>query len=87
MNRYTGPGGNLARRIYKVTVCESCGTTTTLRRHHKDRNRENNLPENIAILCQECHKAEHVSAGDWGRGQVKLVKCKICQNEFHPKRT
>lgn len=87
MTRYTGPGGNQARRMYAATECATCGSKTTLQRHHKDRNRENNTPENIEILCRECHKNEHMNAGDWGRGQVKPATCKICGSIFRPKRS
>jgi len=87
MTRYTGPGGNQARRIYKAEACERCGSTEILQRHHKDRNRENNAPKNIEILCQQCHTNEHIKAGDWGKGQVKAAQCKICGSTFLPKRS
>lgn len=32
--------------------------------HHKDRNRENNEPENLEVLCPNCHALEHFYAKD-----------------------
>lgn len=42
--------------------CERCGFTVTgadLPRHHKDRDRSNNSPENLEVLCAACHRIEH----------------------------
>ena len=32
--------------------------------HHKDRNRSNNDPCNLEILCPTCHDLEHFLKGD-----------------------
>lgn len=79
-------GRKQAQRSFEAKACETCGTQVTLQRHHKDRNTLNNTPGNIQILCQECHKALHVAAGDWGRGQLDTTRCEICKTEFTPKR-
>ncbi|MGR2681598.1 HNH endonuclease signature motif containing protein [Chromobacterium haemolyticum] len=80
-------GRKAAQRIFKATACERCGSTETLQRHHKDRNPANNSPENVEILCLKCHKADHMLDGTWGRGTVEPATCKVCSQEFLPKRT
>lgn len=30
-----------------------------LNRHHIDRNRSNNTPENLLVVCVKCHNIEH----------------------------
>lgn len=37
--------------------------------HHKDRDRKNNLPKNLEVLCPNCHELEHFQAKDgrWSR--------------------
>lgn len=32
--------------------------------HHIDRNRQNNAPENLELLCPRCHTLDHFRAGD-----------------------
>lgn len=48
-------------------VCELTGSKEDLCRHHVDRDRGNNAPENVQILSREKHIQLHVEAGDWGR--------------------
>ncbi len=80
-------GRKAAQRLFAATACEACGGARMLQRHHIDRVPTNNAPENIKILCQACHKSEHMMAGDWGAGQVSAAICDICQNIFQPTRT
>jgi 5-methylcytosine-specific restriction endonuclease McrA len=44
-------------------TCERCGAINKQEqpRHHKDRNRANNDPKNIEVLCWGCHNKEHMS--------------------------
>jgi hypothetical protein len=35
-----------------------------LHRHHKDRDRSNNSPKNIEILCPTCHVLEHFTKNE-----------------------
>jgi 5-methylcytosine-specific restriction endonuclease McrA len=56
---------------YMFPKCQRCGWDTEpriLHRHHKDRNRKNNDPSNIEILCPNCHVLEHFYAHEalWG---------------------
>lgn len=47
--------------------CEGCGWSVApllLTIHHKDRNRKNNVVENLQLLCWNCHLLEHLNAGD-----------------------
>lgn len=55
-------------RIYKANqrristagrLCDVCGRSGRLHRHHKDGSIWNNDPSNIALLCGVCHRAEH----------------------------
>ena len=50
--------------------CEKCGYDEypqILQVHHKDKNRENNLIENLQILCPTCHEVFHFldNSGRW----------------------
>lgn len=43
--------------------CNRCGYkkyTSILEVHHKDHNRENNIINNLEILCPNCHSIEHI---------------------------
>lgn len=51
----------IARRAYPK-VCNRCGYNEypgILRVHHRNRDRKNNKPDNLEILCPNCHEAEH----------------------------
>ena len=43
-------------------TCERCGDKRDVEqpRHHKDRNRKNNKPSNLEVLCCACHNKEHM---------------------------
>lgn len=67
-----GQGKNTIMRLTKriliacernLHVCERCGwvdKTEELPRHHIDRDRTNNTPENLEVLCKTCHALEHI---------------------------
>ena len=41
-------------------TCERCGATENLTGHHRHYlNLGNELPEDIEVLCWECHKGRH----------------------------
>ncbi len=51
----------MARRDL-IKACERCGYDEhpeILGVHHKDRNRKNNDPSNLEVLCPNCHSLEH----------------------------
>lgn len=59
----TGEGTyrDVAKRNHPLR-CNRCGYNEIvgiLKVHHKDRNRRNNKPENLEILCPTCHDLEH----------------------------
>lgn len=64
ISRY-GDGGSHYRQIalrVREAKCELCGYNAVpevLEVHHIDRNRSNNQPGNLQILCPTCHAAEH----------------------------
>jgi 5-methylcytosine-specific restriction endonuclease McrA len=49
-----------------VGKCEKCGMNDKriLNLHHKDRNRSNNIRENLSLLCWNCHALDHYEAKD-----------------------
>jgi predicted transcriptional regulator len=44
-------------------TCERCGAKSDEghHKHHKDRDRSNNEPSNLEVLCHSCHTLEHSS--------------------------
>jgi hypothetical protein len=56
------------RRELKPDVCEKCGATlpTRIDTHHKDRDKTNNNPSNIMVLCVNCHAYLHYLEDDRG---------------------
>ena len=47
--------------------CEKCNYKKyeILQVHHKDRNRNNNRPENLELICPNCHYEEHFLEKSW----------------------
>ena len=54
----------LVSRYYPTYAQISEGWDPFLVIHHIDRNRFNNRPENLKLVCQVCHVKEH--NGEWG---------------------
>lgn len=73
----TGGHSNTYRRIAFLTqpkVCSLCGYDEhpeILEVHHIDRDRTNNTPENLVVLCKNCHGWEHYNSKD---GQYHSLK-------------
>lgn len=47
--------------------CGRCGyhkVAGILQIHHKDRNKRNNTPENVELVCPNCHEEEHFAKSD-----------------------
>lgn len=53
----------LVKEGRNLFTCERCGFTDAMElpRHHKDRDRRNNDPSNLEVLCQSCHGIEHIN--------------------------
>jgi len=47
--------------------CERCGYSKKqiLHVHHKDRNHSNNNPQNLELICPNCHYEEHYLEKSW----------------------
>jgi len=56
-----------------VSECELCGATEQLEKHHIKRRHKfkkgevRNFPENIQILCHDCHMKIHHPQWDWNK--------------------
>lgn len=54
----------------KSNICERCCDTIDFSNsykwcvHHKDHNRNNNILENLELLCKRCHQLEHNCIGN-----------------------
>ena len=55
--------------------CAVCGLRGKLEVHHKDKNRKNNSPENLMIVCPKCHGNIHYLMNDWA---TDFDSCIIC---------
>jgi 5-methylcytosine-specific restriction endonuclease McrA len=45
--------------LRRFPLCQRCGNAWSYHLHHKDRNPFNRSPDNVEVLCVECHQAEH----------------------------
>jgi 5-methylcytosine-specific restriction endonuclease McrA len=68
--RYHGLSSSEAARIVlSVGRCQKCGSDGSDSRlgiHHKDRNKKNQRPSNLEVLCHRCHMQEHRDEIGWG---------------------
>lgn len=65
--RYHGLSATEAKRLCNaVGACQSCGSTGRLDIHHKDRDKRNHSPDNLAVLCRRCHMRDHAQRGETG---------------------
>lgn len=57
-NKFTSESRDAGRKRaghrFPLGLCERCGQPA-IDRHHKNNDRLDNSPENIAILCRRCH--------------------------------
>lgn len=68
--RYHGLSARAAARIVReVGQCQNCGHDggeSRLDIHHKDRDKKNQNPDNLEVLCHRCHMQEHAAAKETG---------------------
>jgi len=51
---------------FREKRCEECGWNAVpevLELHHRDRNVKNGSPENLKLVCPNCHQIEHFRTG------------------------
>lgn len=59
------PGTYDARKIlerlgWNLNCCQNCGSyQPPIQVHHNNRNPHDNRPENLRVLCSDCHYLEH----------------------------
>lgn len=68
--RYHGLSATAAARLVREAgQCNRCGhdgSESRLGIHHIDRDKRNQDPSNLEVLCHRCHMREHASAGETG---------------------
>lgn len=65
--RYHGLSTKQARRlVVAVGACQRCGGKKRLSVHHRDRDKHNQTPANLEILCHRCHMNEHARTKETG---------------------
>lgn len=65
---------DIIKRVRDIDRCDRCGYEEhpeILQIHHKDRNRDNNLPKNLEVLCPNCHLYEHFIKKDGLYNKIK----------------
>jgi len=73
--RYHGLSAKEAAKIVRsVGYCQRClgdGSESRLGIHHKDRNKQNQRPSNLEVLCHCCHMQEHRNEIGWAAYHAK----------------
>ena len=68
--RYHGLSSTRAAEIVRdAGCCQRCGhdgTASRLGIHHRDRDKRNQDPSNLEVLCHRCHMREHAEHGETG---------------------
>jgi 5-methylcytosine-specific restriction endonuclease McrA len=47
------------KKTMVISKCEECGASTKLCVHHIDKDKCNNVFENLVVLCYPCHRQKH----------------------------
>ncbi|MBA7490697.1 hypothetical protein ES702_01238 [subsurface metagenome] len=53
-------------------ICEICNSDKNLEVHHIDGNRNNNILDNLKVLCRSCHSKEH-RGKEW---HLEMINCR-----------
>ncbi len=78
--RYHGLSAKRSAAVVRsVGSCQRCGhdgSSSRLGIHHKDRDKRNQKPSNLEVLCHRCHMKEHAEHGEtgWDRYHQKRKK-------------
>jgi 5-methylcytosine-specific restriction endonuclease McrA len=64
--RYHGLSSTRAAEIVSAAGQCRCGSTKRLSIHHIDRDKHNQAPDNLMVLCHRCHMREHARAKETG---------------------
>lgn len=62
--------------IEKAGKCNNCGATSSLLVHHKNRDRSDNRPENLEVVCHDCHQLRHESQ-EPQVGELRTISSRI----------
>lgn len=80
-NKELGRSKSRKYRKHVKMTCERCGFEakhpSLIDGHHRDGNRKNNSPENIASLCAICHRIEHLPADE----KISLIPAAIVKKD------
>jgi hypothetical protein len=70
MARYHGLSSRRAAKMVAAAgYCQTCGhdgSESRLGVHHQDRDKHNQNPSNLMVLCHRCHMQQHAAAGETG---------------------
>lgn len=73
------------RIIREMKECHFCGATKNLCRHHIDKNRSNNTPENLVVVCRSCHAKLHNLENNFiSRSKTSLIQGKSEKDNPEP---
>jgi 5-methylcytosine-specific restriction endonuclease McrA len=76
--RYHGLSAKAAARLVKAAgCCQECGETGSSSRlgiHHRDRDKRNQDPSNLQVLCHRCHMREHRDEIGWAAYHAKRAR-------------
>ena len=63
----------------RTKPCWLCGLTKPTHIHHVDWNHKNNVPNNLAILCERCHVEMH-TAGYLNNAELAAIRGEVIKN-------
>lgn len=67
----------------EIKICSKCLKEKPLDVHHKDNDHENDVLENLKVLCESCHYAEHeIGYNFWKNNNRKDGKQLVAMNGF-----
>jgi hypothetical protein len=81
-DHYNNGKYNYKNKVNYEKGCIDCGETRKfmLIVHHIDGNRENNILENLEVLCQNCHCKRHLDIEKMILNHHKLTDRKLLEN-------